>query len=110
MRRSTVLSLPLQLVFPDLAQVSPFQYRKTKIDCLRFVMCPLLAPVFQGFFLVATMHSANETNRQAKCTINQSILPRCLWDSPSYLKFVHRWLASFNTACKHAQATRCPIH
>jgi hypothetical protein len=29
-------------------------YRKTKIDCLRFVMCPLLALVLQGFFYVAT--------------------------------------------------------
>jgi hypothetical protein len=26
------------------------RYRKTKIDCLMFVLCPLLAPVFQGFF------------------------------------------------------------
>ena len=26
------------------------RFRKSKIDCLRFVMCPLLEPVFQGFF------------------------------------------------------------
>jgi hypothetical protein len=26
------------------------RYRKSKIDCLRFVMCQLLTPVFQGFF------------------------------------------------------------
>jgi hypothetical protein len=26
------------------------RYRKRKIDCSRFVMCPLLAPGFQGFF------------------------------------------------------------
>ncbi len=26
------------------------RYRKSKIDCSRFVMCPLLALVFQGFF------------------------------------------------------------
>jgi hypothetical protein len=29
---------------------SMHRYRKSKIDCLRFVTCPLLAPVFQGFF------------------------------------------------------------
>jgi hypothetical protein len=32
----------------------------SKIYCLRFVMCPLLAPVFQGFFVVA-INGTNET-------------------------------------------------
>jgi hypothetical protein len=27
------------------------KYRKTRIDCLRFIMCPLLALVFQGRLL-----------------------------------------------------------
>jgi hypothetical protein len=26
------------------------RYRMSKIDCLRFVMCPVLAPAFQGLF------------------------------------------------------------
>ena len=34
-----------------LARVSvAHRYQKSKIDCLRFVMCPLLALVLQGFF------------------------------------------------------------
>jgi len=39
---------------------SSHRYRKTKIDCLRFVMCPLVALVCQGVFYVAT----NNTNGQ----------------------------------------------
>jgi len=35
----------------------------SKLDCLRFVMCPLLAPVFQGFFFAAAINSANEANK-----------------------------------------------
>ncbi len=39
------------------------RYQKTKIDCLRFIMCPLLTLVFRGFFFVAAMNSTNETNK-----------------------------------------------
>ncbi len=37
--------------------------KKSKIDCLRFVMCPLLAPVFQGFFFAVAINNTNEANR-----------------------------------------------
>jgi hypothetical protein len=37
-------------------------YQKTKIDFLRFVMCPLLAPIIQGFFYVA-INNTNDTNK-----------------------------------------------
>jgi len=42
------------------------RYQKSKIDCLRFVMCPLLAPVFQGFFFfffAVAINSTNEANK-----------------------------------------------
>jgi hypothetical protein len=39
------------------------RYRNSKIDCLRFVMCPLLAPVFQGFFFVVAINSTNVANK-----------------------------------------------
>ncbi len=39
------------------------RYRKSKIDCLRFLMCPLLALVFQGFFFVVSTNSTNEANK-----------------------------------------------
>ncbi len=40
-----------------------FNLRYKKIDCLRFVMCPLLAPHFKAFFLAATINSTNETSK-----------------------------------------------
>ncbi len=59
------------------------QYRhrnqKSKIDCLRFVMCPLLAPVFQGFFLQWPLTVLMKQSRQAVCVFKLSILLRCLW-------------------------------
>jgi hypothetical protein len=40
------------------------RYRKyPKIDCLRFVMCPQLAPVLIGFFFAAAINSTNEANK-----------------------------------------------
>ncbi len=63
----------------------PHRYRKTKIDCLRFVMCPLLAPIFQGFFFLFLMRPLTVLmiqTRQAICTIHQSILLRCLCPLP----------------------------
>jgi hypothetical protein len=36
----------------------------SKIDSIRFVMCPLLAPIFQGFFFfAAAINSTNEANK-----------------------------------------------
>jgi hypothetical protein len=58
------------------------RYRKSKIDCLRFVMCLLLAPVFQGFFFFSffavAINSTDEANK-AGSSFKQSILLRCLW-------------------------------
>jgi hypothetical protein len=34
-----------------------------KIDCIRFVMCPLLAPYFKPFFLAVAINSTNEANK-----------------------------------------------
>ncbi len=54
------------------------RYRKAKIDCLRFVMCPLLAQLEIGFFSsfsVAAVYSTNEAN---KAGVKQSIIFRCL--------------------------------
>jgi hypothetical protein len=35
----------------------------SKIDCLRFVMCPLQALVLISFFFVAAINSTNEANK-----------------------------------------------
>jgi hypothetical protein len=42
-------------------------------------MCPLLASVFQGFFLLQPLTVLIEQTRQVVCTVKQSILLRCLW-------------------------------
>jgi len=56
------------------------RYRMTKIDCLRFVMCPLLAQVFQGrLFLMQPLTVLMRQTRQAVHVIHQSIFLRCLW-------------------------------
>jgi hypothetical protein len=39
---------------------------RQKIDCLRFVMCPLLATGFQGFFFYAANNSTNEANKAVR--------------------------------------------
>jgi hypothetical protein len=38
------------------------RYRKAKIDCLSFVMCPLLAQLIIGFFSLV-VNSTNEANK-----------------------------------------------
>ncbi len=50
-----------------------------KIDCLRFVMCLLLALAFQGFFFSAAITVLMKQRRQVVCTVKQSIFLRCLW-------------------------------
>jgi hypothetical protein len=39
------------------------RYQKSKIDSLRFIMCPLQAPIFQGFFFAEAINSTNEANK-----------------------------------------------
>jgi hypothetical protein len=52
---------------------------ETQKDRLRFVMCPILVPVFQGFF-AAAINSTNEANKaEAAHAIKQSTFLRCLW-------------------------------
>jgi hypothetical protein len=51
--------------------------KRQKIDCLRFVMCPLLEAGFQGFFflffLMRPLTALKKQTRQAVCAIKQSI-------------------------------------
>ena len=58
---------------------SNHRYKKTNIDCWRFVMCPLLVLVFHGFFFMRPLTVLMRQTRQVKHTIHQSILLRCLW-------------------------------
>jgi hypothetical protein len=48
------------------------------IDCLSFVMCPVLALVFQVFFLLRPLTVLIKQTRQAVHAIKQSILLICL--------------------------------
>ncbi len=59
---------------------------RRKIDCLRFVMCPLLVLGFQGFFFMWPLIVLMKQTRQAGCTIKQFILLRCLWCNPGQPK------------------------
>ncbi len=43
-------------------------------------MCPLLVPVFQGFFFAAAINSTIEANKAGSTSVKQSILLRCLWE------------------------------
>ncbi len=45
----------------DLASTSLLKV--SKIDCLRFVMCQLLPPFFQGFFFATAICSTNEAHK-----------------------------------------------
>jgi hypothetical protein len=67
--------------------------KRQKIDCLRFVMCPLLALArIPSLFLMWPLTVLTKQTRQAVRTIKQSILLRCLW---SYWILV----SSFMTSC-----------
>ncbi len=57
------------------------QVSKENIDCLRFVICPILAPHFQLFyiFLLQPLLVLMRQTRQAVCAFNQSIFLRCQW-------------------------------
>jgi hypothetical protein len=39
---------------------------RQKIDCLRFVMCPLLALGFQGFFFDVAVNSTYKANKAGR--------------------------------------------
>jgi hypothetical protein len=50
----------------DISDGKKHRYGKAKIDCLSFVMCPLLAQLIIGFFFiffVAAVYSTNEANK-----------------------------------------------
>ena len=59
--------------------LEPYIWKVSKIDCLRFVICPLLVSVFEGFFLQWPLTELMKQTRQAVRTFKQSILLRCLW-------------------------------
>ncbi len=98
----TSLSLSLYLLKVLLA-IFCFTLRYlSNIDCLSFVMCLLLAPVFQGFFLLWPLTVLIKQTRQAVRSIKQSILLRCLW---FYLTWrSHSWIpCSISGYCKSVQ-------
>jgi hypothetical protein len=53
-------------LFKSKMLVKLIDIKRQKIDCLRFVMCPLLAPGFQGFFFDAVVNSTNEANKAGR--------------------------------------------
>ncbi len=66
-----------QLISPHYKR-SSHRYRKAKIDCLRFVMCPLLAQLEIGFFSSFSAAAVYSTNEANKAGLKQSIIFRCL--------------------------------
>ncbi len=61
---------------------STHRYRKAKIDCLRFVMCPLLAQLKISFFSSFSAAAVYITNEANNAGLKQSIIFRCLWFNP----------------------------
>jgi hypothetical protein len=61
------------------------RYRKAKIDCLRFVMCPLLAQLEIGFFSSFSAAAVYSTNEANKAGLKQSIIFRFLCFHPSLI-------------------------
>jgi hypothetical protein len=55
------------------------RYRKAKIDCLRFVMCLMLAQLEIGLFSSFSAAAVYSTNEANKAGLKQSIIFRCLW-------------------------------
>jgi len=70
------------------------RYRKAKIDCLSFVVCPLLAQPIIAFFSAFFAVAVYSTKRQAVRAVKQSIILRCLWPEPTNLM-------QFSLKCKH---------
>ncbi len=76
------LQLVRLLIVADTLAYCSHRYRKAKIDCLSFVMCPLLAqPIiaFFSFFLLWPFTVLMKQTRQAVHAIKQSIILSCLW-------------------------------
>jgi hypothetical protein len=78
----------------DTNRNSPIHRHLSNIDCLSFVLCPLLAPLVIGFFslfffLLRMFAVIMKQTRQAVCAVKQSIFLRCLW---SYLCWNHAGL------------------
>ncbi len=72
-----------------------------KIDCLRFVMCPLVAPGFEGFyflFLMQPLTVLRKQTRHAGRAIKQSILLRCLW-TEQRIRGGSSWVRTFARTC-----------
>ncbi len=91
-------NLSLELVFPTFTnfsfqQLAIYHRHLSIIDCLSFVMCPLLAPLlivfFSFFFLLRSFTVLMKQTRQAVRVIKQSIFrlsismqythAQCLW-------------------------------
>jgi hypothetical protein len=73
-----LLCVPLKMVIT--LNAMPIDIESLKIDCLRFFVCLLLAPAFQGqassflFFFVAVAFTVLiKQTRQAVCAVKQSI-------------------------------------
>jgi hypothetical protein len=60
----------------EISRMTTIDIERPKIDCLSFVMCPLLAQLKTGFFFfAAAVYSTKEAN---KASLKQSIILRCL--------------------------------
>jgi hypothetical protein len=103
-------SVPLYWSFPfskdSLIKDDSHRYRKAKIDCLRFVMCPLLGQLEIGFFSSFSAAAVYSTNEANKASLKQSIIFRCLWWQlvccwgwKKYLDVLF-WLISFSIWCR----------
>ncbi len=60
------------MVFTE-SGISSIDIERRKIDCLSFVVCPLLAQLIIGFFSAAAVNGTNEETRQAVRAVKQSI-------------------------------------
>ncbi len=51
-----------------------------KMECLRFVVCPLLALTFFSFFVAVAIYSTNKSNKAGgTCRLSSLYVLRCLW-------------------------------
>ncbi len=107
MRRSTVLSLPLQLVFPvhglgiysnvnKLRRGRNHRYLKNQIA--QVLLCGHYQCHIFGFFLLKPQTVLTRQKRQLVHVINQSIFLRCLWENPlNFLKVTLQLQHTLNT-------------
>jgi hypothetical protein len=76
------------------------RFQKSKIDCLRFVIYPLLALVYKAFLWWPLTVLVKQT-RQVVHTFKQSILLRCLWFEQTLVHYGIRTLWTFNSYWTH---------